>query len=226
MKKLISTVIMILAVATLGHAQSSVNLSAGYREKGIAFGKVFDEKGAYVFGADAKWNSFHFAADVENHGSINGLEFYRSQLLAGYKFFSTLVDVEAGTEYEVYNHPGKYDFKGGHFQPYVTASKGPISVTAQMDLEAKLSNIEGHLSKGFKVASLTVTPDLFIGYTDCNDWLPKLPKTIKKIKFNDAYYGAELKASYKMAYVGVVALHNGANGKTTTGFELGLTHKL
>ena len=111
------------------------------------------------------------------------------------------------------------DFKGGHFQPFVTASKGILSVTAQMDLEAKLANVEGHLSRGFKVAKLTVTPDLFVGYSDCNDWLPKSPK---KIKFNDAYYGAGLKASWKMVYGGVVALHNGANGKTTTGFELGL----
>lgn len=221
MKKLINTIIAVSVLTVTAIAQTSVSVSAGWREKGIEFGKVVDETGAYVAGIDATWQSFRFGVSTENHGSLSDINLYKVNFLVGYKFFSTLADVEIGTGYSMKNHPGKYDLND-HAKPFVTVSKGPFSLSGRMDLESKLSNVEGTFTKGFKVGPFDVSVPVFIGYTDTNDYFPK---SAKEIKFTNLYYGGKVVGSWKIFHAGVVALYCGENSKTTIGWEAGLSHK-
>ena len=78
MKKL-TTIIMFAALAAVASAQATVNLLGGYREKTIELGRVVNEHGVYVTGADVTWQSFHFAAAAESDlvGRNKTAEFYR-----------------------------------------------------------------------------------------------------------------------------------------------------
>jgi len=226
MFKLISTILTFAAFAVASFAQTAaVNLTAGYREKTIELGRVVNEHGVYVAGADVVWQSFHFAVAAENDGTLNGLSLARTDLLAGYKFFSTLVDVEVGDQMFFKQNAGKYDATP-HERPYVKLSKGLLSFTGQYDVQSDAVNGQIDLAKAFKVGFISVKPDVYIGYTNAYSWLNNLPKNVKKLKFNETYYGTRVIASWKMLYAGVDVIHVGSNSKNTIGFEAGLTHKL
>jgi len=226
MFKLISSIVTFVTLAAVSaFAQPSVTLKGGYVEKTIELGRVVNEHGVYVAGADATWQSFHFAAAVESDGSINGMSLARTDLLAGYKFFSTLVDVEVGDQMFFKQNAGKYDATP-HNRPYAKLSKGLLSFTGQYDVQSDAVNGQIDLAKAFKVGFISVKPDVYIGYTNAYSWLNNLPKNVKKLKFNETYYGTRVIASWKMLYAGVDVIHVGSNSKNTIGFEAGLTHKL
>jgi len=226
MFKLISSIVTFVTLAAVSaFAQPSVTLKGGYVEKTIELGRVVNEHGVYVAGADATWQSFHFAAAVESDGSINGMSLARTDLLAGYKFFSTLVDVEVGDQMFFKQNAGKYDATP-HNRPYAKLSKGLLSFTGQYDVQSDAVNGQIDLAKAFKVGFISVKPDVYIGYTNAYSWLNNLPKNVKKLKFNETYYGTRVIASWKMLYAGVDVIRVGSNSKNTIGFEAGLTHKL
>ena len=184
-------------------AFASTTVSLGYREKGIDFGKVSDSEGA-------------FGAAAENHIDMSSAQFSQATLSAGYKFFSTLADVNVGVNYVMKNHPGKYDLNS-HSRPFVSVGKGPALVTARYDAESRLTNIEGEFaSKRALSKNVNLKTAIFVGYTDAND---AMPKTLKEIKYTNAYYGGSIDASWKMFSVGMIALQDGNLNKHVLGWR-------
>ncbi len=206
---IISSILTICAFA-------STTVSVGYREKGIDFGKVSDSEGAIVAAANTNWKSFSFVAAAENHIDMSSAQFSQATLSAGYKFFSTLADVNVGVNYVMKNHPGKYDLNS-HSRPFVSVGKGPALVTARYDAESRLTNIEAEFaSKHALGKNVSLKTAIFGGYTDAND---ALPKTLKEIKYTNAYYGGSIDASWKMFSVGMIALQDGNLNKHILGWR-------
>jgi hypothetical protein len=220
MNKLIKlTLISVLAVAS---AFAGGTVSVGYQEKGIDFGKVTDTKGSAVTAVDYSIGSFNVGASADTHiAGIDLAELYRVKFLGGYTFFSTLADVKVGTEYMMKNHPGKDS--NGHFRPFVAVGKGPVTVTGRYDVESDLSNVEAKFAQTLKFGkNCGLKGALFAGYTDAND---ALPRTVKEIKYTNAYYGGSLDASWKVLSAGFVVLQDGNLDKTTVGLRSAVTLK-
>ena len=217
MKKLLITLTAILALSTSAFA--NITLSGVIREKGIDFGKVTDNDFAFVGSAEAKYKSFRGGAEIQTDGKSDQ---FRVILLGGYTLTSTLFDIEIGSMWDAKNHPGKFDYDYGHVIPFVTLSKGIAKVTVQTDIESQLSNIEGRLEKTVNLSkNVGIVTAILGGYTDCND---ELPKTLKEIKYTNAYYGGEIGVVLAKAfYVGGVVHYEGLRGKWTTGLKTGLT---
>jgi hypothetical protein len=215
MNKLIKLMLLAILTASVS-AFAAGTVSVGYREKDIEFGKVSDSQGAVVVASDVDWKSFSFGVAAESHMTMNSTDLYKTSLTAGYKFVSTLADIKFGTQYRIANSPSKQDF-AGHYRPFVTVSKGPLAVTARLDLESKLSNIEGSYSNVTNVTkNVDIKTSVFAGYTDAND---ALPKSVKEIKYTNAYYGASVDASWKMLSIGVIALQDGQLDKRNFGWR-------
>jgi hypothetical protein len=220
MNKLIKlTLISVLAVAS---AFAGGTVSVSYQEKGIDFGKVTDMKGSAVTAVDYSIGSFNVGASADTHlGGIDSVKLYQVNFLGGYTFFSTLADVKIGTEYSMLNNPGKDS--NGHFRPFVVLSKGPVTLAGRYDVESDLSNVEAKFAKTTKFAgNFGLTGAVFAGYTDAND---VFPRTVKEIKYTNAYYGGTLDASWKAFSVGYVVLHDGNLDKTTVGLRSAVTVK-
>ena len=219
MNKLIKlTLISVLAVAS---AFAGGTVSVGYQEKGIDFGKVTDAKGSAVTAVGYTLGSFEVGASADTH--IEGVagDLYKVNFLGGYTFFSTLADVKVGTEYSMKNHPGKDS--NGHFRPFVAVGKGPVTVTGRYDVESDLSNVEAKFAQTLKFGrNCGLTGAVFAGYTDAND---ALPRTVKEIKYTNAYYGGSLDASWKVLSAGFVVLQDGNLDKTTVGLRSAVTLK-
>ena len=219
MNKLIKlTLISVLAVAS---AFAGGTVSVGYQEKGIDFGKVTDAKGSAVTAVGYTLGSFEVGASADTH--IEGVagDLYKVNFLGGYTFFSTLADVKVGTEYMMKNHPGKDS--NGHFRPFVAVGKGPITLTGRYDVESDLSNVEAKFAQTLKFGkNCGLTGAVFAGYTDAND---ALPRTVKEIKYTNAYYGGSLDASWKVLSAGFVVLQDGNLDKTTVGLRSAVTLK-
>ena len=220
MNKLIKlTLISVLAVAS---AFAGGTVSVGYQEKGIDFGKVTDAKGSAVTAVDYSIGSFNVGASADTHlGGIDAVKLYQVKFLGGYTFFSTLADVKVGTEYSMLNSPGKDS--NGHFRPFVTVGKGPVALTGRYDVESDLSNVEAKFAQTLKFGkNCGLTGAVFAGYTDAND---ALPRTVKEIKYTNAYYGGSLDASWKVLSAGFVVLQDGNLDKTTVGLRSAVTLK-
>jgi hypothetical protein len=220
MNKLIKlTLISVLAVAS---AFAGGTVSVGYQEKGIDFGKVTDTKGSAVTAVDYSIGSFNVGASANTHlNGIDSVDFYQFKFLGGYTFVSTLADVKVGTEYAMKNRPGKDS--NGHFRPFVTVGKGPVTVTGRYDVESDLSNVEAKFAQTAKFAGdFGLTGTVFAGYTDAND---VFPRTVKEIKYTNAYYGGSLDASWKVLSAGFVVLQDGNLDKTTVGLRSAVTLK-
>jgi hypothetical protein len=219
MNKLIKlTLISVIAVAS---AFAGGTVSVGYQEKGIDFGKVTDAKGSAVTAVDYSIGSFNVGASADTH--IEGVagDLYQVKFLGGYTFFSTLADVKVGTEYSMKNHPGKDS--NGHFRPFVAVGKGPVTLTGRYDVESDLSNVEAKFAQTLKFGkNCGLTGAVFAGYTDAND---ALPRTVKEIKYTNAYYGGSLDASWKVLSAGFVVLQDGELDKTTVGLRSAVTLK-
>ena len=220
MNKLIKlTLISVLAVAS---AFAGGTVSVGYQEKGIDFGKVTDTKGSAVTAVDYSIGSFNVGASADTHlGGIDAVKLYQVKFLGGYTFFSTLADVKVGTEYSMLNSPGKD--ANGHFRPFVTVGKGPVTLTGRYDVESDLSNVEAKFAQTLKFGkNCGLTGAVFAGYTDAND---ALPRTVKEIKYTNAYYGGSVDASWKVLSAGFVVLQDGNLDKTTVGLRSAVTLK-
>ena len=220
MNKLIKlTLISVLAVAS---AFAGGTVSVGYQEKGIDFGKVTDAKGSAVTAVGYTLGSFDVGASADTHiGGIDSTDLYKVKFLGGYTFFSTLADVKVGTEYSMKNHPGKDS--NGHFRPFVAVGKGPITLTGRYDVESDLSNVEAKFAQTLKFGkNCGLTGAVFAGYTDAND---ALPRTVKEIKYTNAYYGGSVDASWKVLSAGFVVLQDGNLDKTTVGLRSAVTLK-
>ena len=220
MNKLIKlTLISVLAVAS---AFAGGTVSVGYQEKGIDFGKVTDAKGSAVTAVDYSIGSFNVGASADTHlGGIDAVKLYQVKFLGGYTFFSTLADVKVGTEYSMLNSPGKDS--NGHFRPFVAVGKGPVTLTGRYDVESDLSNVEAKFAQTLKFGkNCGLTGAVFAGYTDAND---ALPRTVKEIKYTNAYYGGSLDASWKVLSAGFVVLQDGNLDKTTVGLRSAVTLK-
>lgn len=213
MNKLIK--LTIVSVLTVASAFAGATVTVGYQEKGIDFGKVTDTKGSAVTAVDYSIGSFNVGASADTHVEGIATDVYKIKFLGGYTFFSTLADVKVGTEYSLNNHPGKDS--NGHFRPFVSVGKGPATVTGRYDVESDLSNVEAKLAKTLKLSNgFGLTPAVFVGYTDAND---SLPKSIKEIKYTNAYYGGSLDLSWKIVSAGFIVLNDGNLDKITVGLR-------
>jgi hypothetical protein len=221
MNKLIKLTLLAILTASVS-AFAAGTLSVGYQEKEIEFGKVTNAKGSAVTAVDYSIGSFNVGASANTHlNGIDSVELYKVKFLGGYTFFSTLADVKVGTEYSMKNSPGKDS--NGHFRPFVSVGKGPLSVTGRYDVESDLSNLEAKFSQAVKFGkNYGLTGAVFAGYTDAND---VFPRTVKQIKYTNAYYGGSLDASWKMVSVGAIALQDGNLGKATVGLRSFVTLK-
>ena len=220
MNKLIKlTLISVLAVAS---AFAGGTVSVGYQEKRIDFGKVTDTKGSAVTAVDYSIGSFNVGASADTHiNGVDSVNLHQVQLVGGYTFFSTLADVKVGTEYSMLNSPGKDS--NGHFRPFVAVGKGPVTLTGRYDVESDLSNVEAKFAQTTEfVGDFGLTGTVFAGYTDAND---VFPRTVKEIKYTNAYYGGSLDASWKILSAGFVVLQDGNLDKTTVGLRSSVTLK-
>jgi hypothetical protein len=219
MKKLIA---LFAALSSIAAAQVTTELTAGYRSKDFSFGKVASTVSAYTTTADIRINSFRLGTSVQDQLTLKSSKLYQLDLIGGYKFFSSLADVEFGTRYVTKGIFAKYDMKN-HWRPFVEVSKGIFSVRSQMDLEAKTSNIEGALKRALPLgAGFKFTPSVYVGYTDAND---ALPHTIKEIKYTNVYYGGSGDVSWKWATAGLYTIHTKIDKKYTNGYRAGVALK-
>lgn len=219
MKKL---TLLFVALVTAVSAQVTSSFTAGYRSKDITFGRVSSEVGAYVGTADISVGSFHLGTNVQNNLKLADSSLYQIDLIGGYKFFSTLANVEVGTKYVTKGHPVKDDMKN-HFRPFVEVSKGIVSVRGMMDLEAKTSNIEGALKKSVPLAyGVSLTPSIYVGYTDVND---AFPHSKKEIKYTNFYYGGSADLGWKFISGGLYTVRPGTTKKYSTGYRAGVALK-
>ena len=138
---------IVLFLAASSALLADTTIAFGYREKDITFGKLSSGQGAYVGSVEAKYGSFRGAAVVQNNLSLKDSSLYQTDLLGGYGFTSTLVDVELGAKYVMKGKPAKTDI-GSHWRPFVTLSKGAFSVRGMLDLESQTSNIEAAVKIG------------------------------------------------------------------------------
>lgn len=227
MKKLLVITAIVTMLSTTMFAQQlpgiSARATAGYTSKVVEFGKA--SNGAYTAGADLAWQSFSVGVLTYNDLAVSpfSAKLNRVDLTAAYKLFSTLADVNVGAAYVHVNNAGKFDFSG-HWRPFVTVSKGFYAVTAAYDTQSRLSNIEGKLFTSVEtpLVGVSLVPAVFVGYTDVND---ALPKTVKEIKYTNAYFGAGADVTYKWLSVGGLVLHDGQTNHTTGVWHAYATYK-
>ena len=223
MKKHIALFIAIASVsfAAIGAANEGT-LTVGYREKDITFGRLSSRQGAYVADAGFKWESFRLNAVVQNDASLTDSGLYQADLVGGYSFFSTLANVEVGTKY-VSKFKADPKDRMNHWRPFVSVSKGWITVAGTADLEAQTTNIEGKVAKTTPLLwGLKGTTGVYAGYTDVND---ALPRSLKEVKYTNAYYGGSFDLTWKIATVGIYALHDGIKKEWNAGWRTGVTFK-
>jgi hypothetical protein len=217
MKKFIA---LFLAASSAILADTTIGF--GYREKDITFGKLSSGQGAYTASVEAKYGSFRGAALVQNNLSLKDSSLYQTDLLAGYSFTSTLVDVELGGKYLMKGKPALTDI-GSHWRPFVTLSKGWFSVRGMMDLESQTSNIEASVTDKRPVfGGIKAITGLYVGYTDAND---ALPRSRKEIKYTNAYYGGSFDLGWKFLTAGIYVLKNDFATAWTAGWRVGVTQK-
>lgn len=219
MKNLITAFI---ALATSISAFAGVSASVGYRSKDVTFGRISSEQGAYVAAADITAGSFRLGTTVQNNLNLKDSSLYQIDLIGGYKFFSTLANVEFGTKYVTKGHPVKDD-KQNHFRPFVEVSKGIFSIRGNMDLESQTSNIEGAVAKKFVLGKgFGLTPAFNLGYTDVND---AFPRSTKEVKYTNFYYGGSADLSWKLFTVGLYTVRPNTTKTFSTGYRGGLSLK-
>lgn len=222
MKKLIFALIALTATVAAAASNDGGSIYFGYREKDITFGKVSSTQGAYVSDLNYQLGSFRLGANVQNQLSLKDSAMYQADLIGGYKFYSTLVDVEVGTKYVTKFKKNPLD-KTNHFRPYVTLSKGWFSIRAMADMESQTTNIEGAVAKTTPLfGNLGIRTSLHAGYTDVND---AIPRSVKEVKYTNAYYGGSADLVYRIATAGIYTVHTGLTGKYTTGWRAGTTFK-
>ena len=118
--------------------------------------------------------------------------------------------------------PNKLDI-GSHWRPYVGLSKGPLSIRGMMDLEAQTSNIEAVMSDKRPVfLGIQALTTLHVGYTDAND---ALPRSIKEVKYTNAYYGGSFDLGWKFLTAGIYVLKNDFATAWTAGWRVSVTQK-
>lgn len=230
MKKLTLTAIiasiLLLANATAAELPGvKSKVFAGYTSKKVNFGKVTDTDGDKLLGADLSWQSFRLGALAHNDltiGSNTSYKLNRIDLTGGYKFFSTLADVELGTTLEYTNKPGALDTKT-HWQPFVSVGKSDFNVTGTYDVQSSTFNFEGKV-KGPSLDLLggKVVTGLFVGYTDVND---ALPKSLQEIKYTNTYFGGSVDLTYKWFSVGTFVIRDGDINDTTVGWRAFATYQ-
>ena len=220
MKKL---TLLFVALVTAVSAQVTSTFTAGYRSKDITFGRVSSDVAAYVGTAEVAVGSFRLGANVQNNLNLNDSSLYQIDLIGGYKFFSTLANVEFGTKYVTKGHPVNYDMKN-HFRPFVEVGKDIFSIRAMMDLEAQTSNIEGALKHSVDLGlfGLKFIPSINVGYTDVND---ALPHSKKEIKYTNMYYGGSADLTWKFISGGLYTVCPSTTKKYATGYRGGVALK-
>lgn len=221
MKKLIALFIALGSIAFAGVGPANVGfLSVGYREKDITFGNVSSRQGAYVVNGELTWQSFRAAAVVQNNVSLKDSGLYQADLIGGYSFFSTLANIEIGSKYVTKFKTDPKD-KMNHWRPFVSVGNSWMAVVATMDLEAQTTNIEGKVSKTLPLfLGITGTTALSAGYTDVND---ALPRTLKEVKYTNAYYGGSFDLRWKIASVGIYVLRDGIKKEWSAGWRTSTT---
>lgn len=220
-----SLILLSLSTATAAELPGlETKVSAGYSSHGVDFGKI-TAGGTYLAGADITWQSFRLSALTHNDlsfGSNSTFKFNRLDLTGGYKLFSSLADVELGTTLHYLYTTPRFD-TDLHWQPFVSISKSRFSVTGAFDLASRTTNIEADVKgPSFKVLGGKVVTGAFAGYSDVND---ALPKTLKEIKYTNAYFGGSVDFVYKWFRVGGFALHDGHKKDTTFGWRTFATYK-
>ena len=223
MNKFIS---LFLALAAVSHAALAPanygTLTVGYREKDITFGRVSSRQGAYTADASFRWESLRLSGVIQNNVSLKESGLYQADLIGGYSFFSTLADLELGTKYVTKFKANPKD-RINHWRPFVSAGKGWFKVTATADLESQTTNIEGKVSKTTPLfLGLGATTAVTAGYTDVND---ALPRTLKEVKYTNAYYGGSLDLTWRFATAGIYVLHDGINKEWSAGWRAATTIK-
>jgi len=215
-------ILVLLLSATSAFAD--VTVEASYRQNDITFGSLSSDQGAYVLGLEGKFDSFRLAAIVQNNATLNSTSLYQADVIAGYTFASTLVDVEVGGNMVIQGKPSLLDF-GTHWRPFVTFQKSWYYVRGIMDIESKISNVEVALRTSHKlVGGLTGLPLVYVGYTDVND---AFPKSIQEIKYTNAYFGGSYDVKWKFLSAGIYVLKTKANaeGSWSNGWRAGITQK-
>jgi hypothetical protein len=222
-KKLIALFIAIASVsfAAIGAANEGT-LTVGYREKDITFGRLSSRQGAYTADAGFKWESFRLNAVMQNNVSLADSGLYQADLIGGYSFFSTLANVEVGTKYVTKFKADPKD-KMNHWRPFVSVGKGWVTITGTADLESQTTNIEAKVAKVTPLfLGIKSVTGVYAGYTDVND---ALPRTLKEIKYTNAYYGGSFDLSWKIATAGIYVLHDGIKKEWNAGWRTAATFK-
>lgn len=220
MRTLICLLVLSLTAAS---AAVSGSISAGYREKDITFGDISSRQGAYYTNADLLVSSFHLGVNVANNLSLKDTSMYQTDLVAGYKFFSTLADVEVGGVAVFKGKPVVTDM-AQHTRPFVSLNRGPLTLVGKMDLEAKTTNVELQAAQpAHLVGDFDGKLGVYVGYTDVND---ARPRSVKELKYTNAYAGGSLDITWKkFVGVGVYAVHSGHTADTTFGWRSYVTKK-
>jgi len=221
MNKLIALFLATAAISQAALAPANYGtLTVGYREKDITFGRVSSRQGAYVANAEFTWESFRAAAVMQNNVSLKDSGLYQADLVGGYSFFSTLANVEVGTKYVTKFKADPKD-RMNHWRPFVAVGNSWLAVTATADLEAQTTNIEGKVSKTLPLfLGIKSTTALSAGYTDVND---ALPRSLKEVKYTNAYYGGSFDVTWKIATAGIYVLRDGIKNEWSAGWRAGTT---
>ena len=221
MNKLIALFLATAAISQAALAPANYGtLTVGYREKDITFGRVSSRQGAYVANAEFTWQSFRAAAVMQNNVSLKDSGLYQADLVGVYSFFSTFANIELGTKYVTKFEADPKD-RMNHWRPFIAVGNSWMAVTATADLEAQTTNIEGKVSKTLPLfLGIKSTTALSAGYTDVND---ALPRTLKEIKYTNAYYGGSFDVTWKIATAGIYVLRDGIQKEWTAGWRAGTT---
>ncbi len=221
MNKLIALFLATAAISQAALAPANYGtLTVGYREKDITFGRVSSRQGAYVANAEFTWESFRAAAVMQNNVSLKDSGLYQADLVGGYSFFSTLANIEVGTKYVTKFKADPKD-RMNHWRPFVAVGNSWLAVTATADLEAQTTNIEGKVSKTLPLfLGIKSTTALSAGYTDVND---ALPRSLKEVKYTNAYYGGSFDVTWKIATAGIYVLRDGIKNEWSAGWRAGTT---
>lgn len=219
MKKLIAFIAIVSTLAVASYAQLpgfQTKVSGGYSSKVLNYGEVVAD-GVYTADLELSWQSFVVGVNTFNSLEVSPFKakLERIDLTGAYRLFSTLADIDVGATYTHENN-GVLDFKG-HWQPFVTVSKGFYAVSGTYDLQSRLLNFEGKLHESFDVSVFKVTPAVFGGVTDVND---ALPKSKKEIKYNTSYVGGELVLGWKWLGVGGFVSHDLKTDENVTGWKV------
>jgi hypothetical protein len=173
-----------------------------------------------VANAEFTWQSFRAAAVMQNNVSLKDSGLYQADLVGGYSFFSTFANIELGTKYVTKFEADPKD-RMNHWRPFIAVGNSWMAVTATADLEAQTTNIEGKVSKTVPLFfGIKSTTALSAGYTDVND---ALPRTLKEIKYTNAYYGGSFDVTWKIATAGIYVLRDGIQKEWTAGWRAGTT---